>query len=511
MRLIYLFLILFLVPLISAQEWISLDSGTDQKLHSVYFVNQRVGWAVGGEGIGIPGAHPVILKTTNGGDDWTEQAVSSSVNDNTVLTDVCFASSLNGWAVGSNGVILKTEDGGEIWTADVSPTGANLYGVSCLDEETAVIGGNAGFRLSTGFYGNILRATDGETWTDVHGDEEGALVISGIYFEDSNVGWATGSDGTGGVVLKTTNGGESWPTKETLSPTSLSDISCFEGVCWAVGGASNIYRNAEGDWVSFSENEPGLLTGIAFLDSMTGFATGESRLIQTLDGGVSWDFASTDISTGTGLLPVAWMREVMCKSDVCWAVGNDGTILRTGEIELAGTVIFPDEGEETIEIPDEEEPEEDFEQPANCPAFMDDCEAGYNPLPEYGANGCIVDYTCMRGRISLEDIQTFIGRVPGLGDNERINIYINYEDSGQQIWSAIIENGELMEVNPSEVDNPTLRVETTGEVIERILASDEPSRTAILAIKNKEILIRANTFGGKIKLAIARIFIFFKK
>ncbi|MBI4722287.1 MAG: T9SS type A sorting domain-containing protein [Candidatus Stahlbacteria bacterium] len=60
----------------------------------VDFVDSLNGWAVGDNGI--------ILRTRDGGNNWTVK--SSPVNDN--LNKVCFIDTLNGWAVGDNGKIL---------------------------------------------------------------------------------------------------------------------------------------------------------------------------------------------------------------------------------------------------------------------------------------------------------------------------------------------------------------------------------------------------------------------
>ena len=51
--------------LVSAQAWVSLNSGTTKTLRSVYFVNTDTGWVVGDSG--------TILKTTDGGLNWQSQ------------------------------------------------------------------------------------------------------------------------------------------------------------------------------------------------------------------------------------------------------------------------------------------------------------------------------------------------------------------------------------------------------------------------------------------------------
>jgi photosystem II stability/assembly factor-like uncharacterized protein len=70
------------------------------ELQSVYFINDTTGYAVG---------QNYILKTMNGGDNWT------SVSDDTWwLWDIAFKNENTGYVVG-NSIILETTDGGLTW------------------------------------------------------------------------------------------------------------------------------------------------------------------------------------------------------------------------------------------------------------------------------------------------------------------------------------------------------------------------------------------------------------
>jgi photosystem II stability/assembly factor-like uncharacterized protein len=90
----------------------------------------------------------VILKTINGGLNWTEQ------NSNTtgVLYSVSFApkgSLANGYAVGWNGKILKSVDGGENWISQASGTTKTLNSVHFVNPSTGYIVGDNGVILKT--------------------------------------------------------------------------------------------------------------------------------------------------------------------------------------------------------------------------------------------------------------------------------------------------------------------------------------------------------------------------
>ncbi len=95
-------------------SWMFLNSGVDEQLSRLFFIDSLKGWVVGDSGI--------ILHTTNGGQNW---ALQDSRVTNRML-DVFFINENTGWALSwklfSSGggqfgtVIHKTTDGGQVWT-----------------------------------------------------------------------------------------------------------------------------------------------------------------------------------------------------------------------------------------------------------------------------------------------------------------------------------------------------------------------------------------------------------
>ena len=104
----------------------------------VYFIDQDVGWAAGGNpGLNGP-TFSTILYTTNGGESWVTQNSLS----NRVLTDICFTDLQNGWAIGGytsvswvpdSSVILHTENRGADWQIISSPSPEQLNSL-CFPE-----------------------------------------------------------------------------------------------------------------------------------------------------------------------------------------------------------------------------------------------------------------------------------------------------------------------------------------------------------------------------------------
>ena len=74
----------------------------------------------------LVGDYGTIVRTTDGGNNWTIQ--SSGTTE--ILWGVSFTDGNNGTAVGENGTILRTTDGGAHWSPQTSGTALNLRAVS---------------------------------------------------------------------------------------------------------------------------------------------------------------------------------------------------------------------------------------------------------------------------------------------------------------------------------------------------------------------------------------------
>jgi photosystem II stability/assembly factor-like uncharacterized protein len=197
------------------------------------FFDAEKGWVVGEQG--------AVMATSDGGATWDVQT-SKALAD---LFDVHFVSDQIGWAVGQNSTVVKTTNGGNTWSVLVGgqPSGevgegAVMYmGVHFLDETT-------GFAAGSGVTGVIDRTTDGgKTWETVFEAEEN---LRGISFMDSTTGWATGKYG---LLLATTDAGETWEQKEVGTEEDIYSVSPGdEGHIWISGDYGTIaYSGDLGD------------------------------------------------------------------------------------------------------------------------------------------------------------------------------------------------------------------------------------------------------------------------
>lgn len=181
-----------------------------EDIFDIYFVDSKVGWAVGGrftgESVwGWPELEPVLLKSVDSGNNWIIQSILEEFAYSPF--SVFFLDKECGWVVGSStgeeshGLIIKTTDGGKTWalqdSVDVSIR--ELFFVN--DQIGWAVGG-----WSSAYKVTILKTENGgENWISQSGGVSG--VIESIFFIDENSGWAVGTDN---IILKTEDGGDNW-------------------------------------------------------------------------------------------------------------------------------------------------------------------------------------------------------------------------------------------------------------------------------------------------------------
>src|SRR5512135_1053686 len=107
MKIFYTLIVALFVGNGAMAQWVPQTSNTMNNLNSIYFTDVNTGYAVGTGG--------VIIKTMDGGTNWTMQYS----DDNVGFCSVHFPNTDTGYAVGSatgnssqGSVILNTVDGG---------------------------------------------------------------------------------------------------------------------------------------------------------------------------------------------------------------------------------------------------------------------------------------------------------------------------------------------------------------------------------------------------------------
>lgn len=202
------------------------------------------------------------------------------------LIDAHFYSETQGWICGTQGLIMHTNDGGETWEVQHQNPDEALWSIFFLGE-------NLGW--SVGWSKIYHTNNGGDSWESqdfpsVMGD------LTDVFFINPDTGWIVG---TYQIVLKTTDGGNTW----TKIQNYLTAHKCF----WSVSFPDELHGCAAGDWMlddkgfimvtndgglSWTETTPDWATNyqnVFFLDSLTGWACGwDGNLVKTTDGGYTW-------------------------------------------------------------------------------------------------------------------------------------------------------------------------------------------------------------------------------
>jgi Photosynthesis system II assembly factor YCF48 len=104
------------------------------------------------------GPYGLIQKQVEGG-RWITIPSGVTVD----LLDISFAGSRAGWAVGRRGVVLRSTNGGESWSQAASPASGDLIRVTAVSSESAVVGTRDG---------RVYDTTDGgATWRAIVGGQ----------------------------------------------------------------------------------------------------------------------------------------------------------------------------------------------------------------------------------------------------------------------------------------------------------------------------------------------------
>ncbi|GAB4294312.1 MAG: hypothetical protein Kow0098_15820 [Ignavibacteriaceae bacterium] len=270
------------------------------------FINPDTGWACGGSG--------AIIKTTNGGDDWT-------IAETPVTNLLLKIHSYNGEVVictGYDGLILRSSDSGETFEQVISGvgTGTDLWGVQMINDTLGWV---------CGLNQTLLKTTDaGLSWQQ---------ELPGLDQHYWSLDFLNGSYGMiacgGGIVLKTTDGGGTWIQKQAGDTRSLYTIDIIDSLHIAAGGASagmgskSVYSSDGGNtWQQMSNliYESGV-NCIAFVSTDTGYAVGENWAVRkTTNRGMDW-FASDAMYT-------EWWIDILPFGNG-YAAGNELKIYKT--------------------------------------------------------------------------------------------------------------------------------------------------------------------------------------
>lgn len=281
------------------------SSVTSQELEDIHFTDANYGWAVGIN---------TIIKTTNGGDQWTTLPTSSIYN-----TAVRFINQNTG-VIGTYGGIIRTTNGGASFSNVTvgSYSNYNFYRFSMPSPGTIYALSNLNLASDSTL---ILKSTDaGLSWspavTPSHTKE--------FHFTNDNLGFALTLNST----YKTTDGAATWTLVSNTVWNNVYFIN--ENTGWHVNSGT-LYRTSNGgaDWVARYSAYNSVTYDMKFFDLYTGYRTvkegvwGIYRIQKTTDAGETF-FNMNYYSDARRLRKMGFINQ-----NTGWIGGSGGLIIKT--------------------------------------------------------------------------------------------------------------------------------------------------------------------------------------
>ena len=264
------------------KTWIFQNSHTGNDIVSVFFLDRNLGWA-SSLNYKTPPYGTLILKTTNGGDEW--EGIPYPDND-IFITCIHYWDPLNGWMGGSPHALVKTTDGGNTWTHAKTDTSVLAFfpvlNIRFYNEKYGYACGGlhdiAGVVWSTN--------NGGDLWHAISSSEAPADEIHDLYLFDSLHVMGAGGDpdfGYGVGLIRTSDGGSSWNYQELSMQGYATDLDFRnQNEGWAPLGPQRmlIYSTDTGyTWTAIPTPDSTVIIDITFPDSLHGFAVGQNGAV----------------------------------------------------------------------------------------------------------------------------------------------------------------------------------------------------------------------------------------
>ncbi len=298
-------------------------------LTDVFFLNQNLGWAVGGQG--------VVLRTVNGGKDWIEISQLNQSVANEIPLDQKYRNMRRGVSSQWTGVANGR-------SANQGPFRCRFESVHFINERIGWVAGGYDVPMVDRSHGVILKTMDGGlSWKPI----EGLVVprIKRIHFSNESSGWAIGEVGnlfrTG--IYQSSNGGQTW---SSASADKLRD--------WIDGdrvqqGFVCVDRSGIFGAIKQDRYEASVLLGepaspvncVRMQDDQRGWAVGNrGTILRTDNAGLSWTSAVNQ--TDDPALQHFDFHGLSITANKIWLVGNPGSMvfsldLQSGQLESHAT------------------------------------------------------------------------------------------------------------------------------------------------------------------------------
>ncbi len=321
--------------------WEKLSGGTPARMNGICFFNPLDGFAVP-----VYSMASKLMRTNDGGYTWVKD---------TVIEDGPFymirINGQSGYLLNDVPQLMKTTNGGENWTAfDVPDPGFRFADMAFPTETTGYLCGKSNTLYKT--------VDGGVNWTAITFSNE--YDFRKMYFYDENRGWLV--DDITDKLLRTTSGGNSWTFTQFQDGADVLEPQCIffkneeEGFVTTKEGP--VFKTTDGgdNWSEFFDFGWGYSSEIYFTTDLEGWYHGGWKVYHTFDGGETW---VNEQNLGETIYSMFFLDK-----NTGWLGGDKGLVATYASTVSAGegqqsrslVLIFPNPAESQVEVsvPDEQ-------------------------------------------------------------------------------------------------------------------------------------------------------------
>lgn len=286
-------------------NWFLLETQIMTALYSIDAVDENNVFACGSGGY--------YIKTTDGGLTW--QIFSSGVNQ---MTGIDFLNANTGF-MGSQSDILKTTNGGINFTRYIPNYNSGITGISFVNTQTGYIAVGLGFRIQK-------TTNSGMNWVNIYASSSMGDNSSGILFINQSTGFACGVS----KIAKTTDEGVTWSEFDAGIQIDFSEVSFSGATGYACGYLGKLYTTTNYG-VNWSASVSGITNNL-----YTVFATGSTsacalgsvgNALYTSNSGSGWINTTTRF-TNININDIYFLDQntgyIVCDSGKIYKTNNSG-------------------------------------------------------------------------------------------------------------------------------------------------------------------------------------------
>ncbi len=264
------------------EQWQQANVPVQSTLTSVYFFNEKLGWAVGHDA--------TILHTQDGGQNWNIQQYLPELEK--PLFDIFFKNPQQGIAVGAYGQVFRSEDGGNSWSSEFHQEFLSPDDIDYLEE---------------------IKAEDEVAYLD-----EISFILphfNGLVQEGRTLYLL----GEIGLLAKSNDYGMTWQPFDNFYQGSFFALARTQKGSLLVSGLrGHVFRSIENGaiWDEIDTDTTALLNDIVFASNDRIFVLGNNgMLLMSTDDGES--FSQRVQKDGKTLIAGVWFKEqLLAVSDV---------------------------------------------------------------------------------------------------------------------------------------------------------------------------------------------------